>query len=68
MISGDLLLSALRARVIPLTVTCCVSALPHAHARAHYFSRYLMITVKIRTLGSNVAVALSGSVVWWDLP
>ena len=39
-----------------------------AHAHAHQFTRYLTVTVKIRTLGSNVAVALSGSLVWWDSP
>ena len=32
---------------------------------AHYFARYLTVTVKICTLGSNVAVALAGSIVWW---
>ena len=61
-------LSALRARAIPLAVTGCVSALPRARARTHYFARYLTVTVKIRTLGRNVAVALDGSLVWWDSP
>ena len=56
---------ALRARAVPLAVTGSVSALPHAHARAHYFARYLTVTVTIRTLGSNFTVALAGSPVWW---
>ena len=60
--------SALCARAIPLAVTVCVSALPRARAHAHYFARYLTVTVKIRTLGGNVAVALAGSLVWWDSP
>ena len=53
-------LSALRARVIPLEVRGCVSALPRARARTHYFAQ--------RTLGSNAAVELSGSLIWWDSP
>ena len=57
--------SVLRARVIPLVVTGCVSALLCAHARVHYFARYLTVTVNIQTLGSNVAVALAGSILWW---
>ena len=63
-------LSALCARTIILAVTGCVSALPRARVRArvHYFARYLTITVKIRTLGSNVAVSLAGSLIWWDSP
>ena len=61
-------LSVLCARVIPLAVTGFVSSLPCARARAHYFARYLTVTVKIRTLGSNVSVALTGYLVWWDLP
>ena len=61
-------LSALCARDIPLVVTGCVSALPRACARAHHFARYLTVTVKIRTLGSNVAVAIAGYLVWWDSP
>ena len=58
--------SALRARAIMLALTGCVSALPCVCARAHYFARYLTVTVKICTLGINVAVAISGSLVWWD--
>ena len=46
---------------IPLAVTGYVPAL----LRAHYFARYLTVRVKISTLGSNVAVALAGSLVWW---
>ena len=61
-------LSALRARAIPLAVTGCVSTLPRAGVRAHYFARYLTVTVKIRTLGSIVPVALAVSLVWWDPP
>ena len=56
-------LSALRARVIPLAVTGCVSALPHARVRAHYFARYLTVTVKIRTLESIFPIVLAGSLV-----
>ena len=59
-------LSALCARVIPLVVACCVSAILYACARAHYFARYVNVTVKIRTLGSNVSVALAGSLVLRD--
>ena len=68
MIGGDLFLSALRARVIPLLVRGCVSALPCARARAYYFVRYLTVTVNIRTLESSFPVALDGSLVWWDSP
>ena len=57
---------ALCARVIPLAVTGCVSALPRAPALAHYFVRYLMVKVKIRTLESIFLVLLAGSLVWWD--
>ena len=57
--------SALRTRAILLAVTCYVSALSRAHAPVHYFSRYFIVTVKIRALGSNVAVAIAGSIVWW---
>ena len=49
--------SALRTRAIPLAATGCVSALPRA--RAHYFARYLTVTVNIHILGINVAVALA---------
>ena len=66
MIFGALFLSALCARVIPLAVTGCVSALPHAPECAHYFARYLPVTVKIRTLESVFPVLLAGSLVWWD--
>ena len=58
-------LSALCARAIPLAVTGCVSALLRACVHVHYFGCYLTVTVKIFTLGSNVAVALAGSLVWW---
>ena len=51
---------------MPLVVTDYVSALLHALVRAHYFARYLMVTVKIHTLLINVPVALAGSLVWWD--
>ena len=61
-------MSVIRARAIPLALTSFVSALLHARARAHYLARYLTVTVKIHTLGSNVAVALAGSLVWWDSP
>ena len=57
--------SALCERAIPLAVTGCVSALTHVRAHAHYFARYLTVTVKIRTLGRNAAVALAGSHVCW---
>ena len=60
--------SALGACVVPLAVTGFLSALLRAHVRAHYFARYLTVTVKILTLGSNVAVALAGSLIWWDSP
>ena len=59
---------ALRVHAIPLSVTGCVYAIPHARAHAHYFARYLTVTVKIHTLGSNVAVALAGYLVCWDSP
>ena len=59
---------ALRARAITLEVTGCVSDLLRARAHAHYFVRSLNVTVKIHTLGSNVAVALPGSLVLWDSP
>ena len=58
----------LRAREIPLAVTGCVRTLLRVRARAHYFARYLTATVKICILGSNVVVALAGSLVWWDSP
>ena len=61
-------LSALRPRVIPLAVTGCVSALPRAPAHAHYFARYLTVTVKIHTLEIIFSVLLAGSLVWWDSP
>ena len=61
-------LSALHARAIPLAVTGFVSSPVRARAHAHYFARYLTVTVKIRTLGSNVPVVLAGSLVWWDSP
>ena len=57
--------SALRARAIPLAVTGYVYALLCALARAHYFARYLTVTVEIRTLGSNIAVALAGYLFCW---
>ena len=56
---------ALRAHVISLAVTGCVPALPCAHVCVHYLARYLTVTVKVRTLGSNVSVALAGSLVRW---
>ena len=56
------------ARVITLAVTGCVSALPRVPARAHYFARYLTVTVKIRALESIFPVLLAGSLVWWDSP
>ena len=55
--------SALRVHAITLAVTGCVSALPRARAHVHYFVRYLIVTVKILTLGSNVVVALAGSLI-----
>ena len=65
MIGGSLLfVRALRVHVIPLVVKCCVSALPHAPACAHYFARYLTVTVKILTLESIFPVSLAGSLVW----
>ena len=54
--------------VIPLVVTGCVSALPRVPVRAHYFSRYLTVTVKIRTLENIFPVSLSGSLAWLDSP
>ena len=60
--------SVLSAHVIPLAVTCYVFSLSLARARAHYFARYLTVMVKIQTLVINVAVALSGSIIWWDSP
>ena len=36
-----------------------------ARARGHYFARYLTAAFNIRTLGSNIAVALASSLVWW---
>ena len=66
MIGGFLLfVRAPRARVIPLAVTSCVSALSRAPARAHYFARYLKVTVMIRTLENIFPVALAGSLVCW---
>ena len=59
-------MSALCAHAFPLAVTGCVSALLHARTRTHYFACYLTVTVKIHTLGSNVAVALAGSLVQWS--
>ena len=51
MIGGALLfVPTPRARVIPLVATDYVYALPHVPARVHYFARYLMVIVKIRTL------------------
>ena len=44
----------------------CVSVPPHAFAHAHYFARCLNLTVKILTLGSNAAVVLTDSLVYWD--
>ena len=55
------------ARVIPLAVTGCVYNFPRAPARA-YFSRYVTVAVKIRTLESIFLVLLAGSLVWWDSP
>ena len=61
-----------------MTVNGFVSALSRAFAHAHYFSRYLTVRFKIRTIGSNIVVALAGSLVWkdslkesvvqWDVP
>ena len=56
------------AHLIPLAVTGCVSALPRAPARAHYFLRYLTVTVNICTLESIFPVLIVGSLVWWDFP
>ena len=67
MIGGALLfVRSPRARVIPLAVTGCVSALPRVPARMHYFVRYLTVMVKTRTLESIFPVSLVGSLVWWD--
>ena len=63
-----LVVRALCARVIPLAVTGSLSALTCAPARAHYFARYLKVTVKMRTLESFFPVLLTGSLVWWDSP
>ena len=69
MIGGALVfVRAPRARMIPLAVTGCVSALLRARARAHYIARYLTVTVKIRTLENIFPVLLAGSLVWWDSP
>ena len=69
MIGGYLLVvRALCVRVIQLAITVCVSALPHARARSHYFARYLRVTVKIRTLESIFPILLVCSLVWWDSP
>ena len=69
MIGGSLLfVRAPCVRVIALVVTDFVSALPRASARAHYFERYLTVTVKICTLESMFPVLLSGSIVWWYSP
>ena len=59
--------SALCVRAVPLSVTGYVSAFlrVRVHARAHYFARYLTVTVKIHTLGIIIAVALARSLVWW---
>ena len=59
-------LSAIHAHAISLEVTGCVSTIPRV--RVHYFARYLMVMVHIRTLGSIVPVVLAGSLVWWDSP
>ena len=68
--SALLFVRAVRAHVIPLAVTSCVSALPRAPAPApaHYFARYLTVTVNICTLESMFPVSLAGSLVWWDSP
>ena len=55
----------LRARAISLAVTSYVSNFPRTCACVHYLARYLAVTVKILTLGSNVSVALAGFLVWW---
>ena len=49
-----------------MMVIGCVSALPCAFAHAHYFARFLTVMVKIIIIGINVAVVLSGSLVWWN--
>ena len=56
--------SALCAHAIPMALTSCVSAIPRALAKTHYFENLLTLTVKIHTLGSNVTVTLSRSLVW----
>ena len=64
MIGGSLLVFRTPCvRVILLAVTVYVSYLPPAPARAHYFARYLMVTVNIRTLESIFPVLLAGSLV-----
>ena len=57
--------SAIRARAIPLSLTGFVYALLRTRVHGHYFAGYLTVTVKICTLGRNVAVALAGSLVRW---
>ena len=52
--------SVLRTHVIPLAVTGCVSAIPHAPASSHYFARYLTVTLNICTLESIFTVLLGG--------
>ena len=61
-------LSAIRARAISLAASGFVSALPRAPAHAHYFARYLTVTVNIQTLEIIFLVSLAGSLVWWDSP
>ena len=69
MIGGSLLfVRAPWSRVIPLAVTGYVFAFPRAPTRAHYFVRYLTVTVQIRTIESIFPVFLTGSLVCWDLP
>ena len=46
-----------------MTAIVHFSALPRAFAHGYYFAIYLNVAVKILTLGSNVAVALAGSLV-----
>ena len=60
--------SALCAHAIKLAVTGFVSSLVRARAHAHYFARYLTVTVKIRSLEIIFPVSLSGSLDWWDSP
>ena len=67
MIGGSLLfVRSPCACAIPLAVTDCVSAIPRAPARTHYFAPYLTVMVKIRTLKRIFPVLLAGSLVWWD--